>query len=242
MRREQRKRRNSFRDMLIVVFVVLVCFGLTIYGIVYLTGKIFGGEERVDNVSVASDPITSNPDDGDVIIYSGNESLANSLTDNFTPYDIEGGVRSEKYPNIIERPAPANVPSGVTPPPAQSLPVTESPMPAKAQNEPAAKPERTAPVKKPADMKKPEPKTVVASKGDYIVQIMAVKSESAAQKEAEKYRNICGDVFVQRADLKDKGVWYRIRCGANSTKAGAEEVKRKLEASFDVKPTVVPNR
>lgn len=227
--------------MLIVVFVVLVCFGLTIYGIVYLTGKIFGGEERVDNVSVASGPVTSNPEDGDVIIYSGNESVSKTLTDNFTPYDI-GGVRSEKYPNIIEKTAPEEVTPTITPPPARALPVTESPKPAVTPNTPAAKTERTEPTKKPADNKKPETKTVVAAKGDYVVQIMAVKSESAAQKEAEKFRNICGDVFVIRADLKDKGVWYRIRCGVSATKAGAEDIKRKLEASFNVKPTVVPNK
>lgn len=238
MRREQRKRRNSFRDMLIVVFVVLVCFGLTIYGIVYLTGKIFGGEERVDNVTVATGPVSSNPDEGDVIIYSGNESLS----DNFTLSDNQGVIRSDKYPNIIERPAVLPVTPGVTPPPAEELPVTTTPKPpttVKPTEPVRAKPAATA---KPIEAKKTEQSTIVASRGDYVVQIMAVKSESAAQKEATKYTNICGDVFVLKADLKEKGIWYRIRCGAGSSKASAEDIKRKLEDAFNVTPTVVPNK
>ena len=38
--------RNSFRDMLLIIFVVLICFGITIYGIAYLTGKVFSSSSE----------------------------------------------------------------------------------------------------------------------------------------------------------------------------------------------------
>lgn len=240
MRRERRKR-NSFTDMMIVIFVVLVCFGLTIYGIVYLTGKIFGVEEKANNITVATNPIVTDPEDGDIIIYTDNQ-------ENTTKPEVIANTNDNKYPNvIIDSPTPpiakANEPKNNF---VNETPKTETPV---VRND--TTPQKPEP-KKPDVKKEEKPKqnivkkeeTQVASleKGDFAVQIMAVKSQSAAEAEAAKYRNICPDVAVVRADLGEKGVWYRIRCGINSTKADAEILKNRLMQAFPVKPTVVSNK
>lgn len=224
--------------MIIVIFVVLVCFGLTVYGIVYLTGKIFGSEERAPSVETQKPPVGTNPEDGDVIVYTDNGTpfipgLEEPVIDTGT--DIPG-ITDEKYPNVEIKP-----PAAGTPPPAEEI----TPKPAVvAKPKPAVTP-------KPNPKAKQEPKAQAASKplatpaavrGEYAVQIMAVKSKTAADKEALKYKGACPDVFVQKADLGAKGVWYRIRCGLSDTKTEAEAVKKELALKFGVSPTVVPNK
>lgn len=63
--------KNSFRDMILIIFVVLVCFGITIYGIAYLTGKVFS--ESTD-VEVADNDmpkeVSTNPQDGDTLTFT----------------------------------------------------------------------------------------------------------------------------------------------------------------------------
>lgn len=238
MRRERRKR-NSFTDMMIVIFVVLVCFGLTIYGIVYLTGKIFGVEEKQENISVAAGPVLTDPEEGDVIIYTDNqEGTAQKPNNNMV---------ENKYPNVTIEPAPpaANVPQPKTDfvreplktelPPIRDSTVVKKPEPKKPDVINEEKLKQNIP-------KKEETKVASLEKGDYIVQIMAVKSQTAAEAEAVKYRNICPDVAVVKADLGEKGTWYRIRCGANSTKAHAETIKNRLMLAFPVNPSVVSNK
>ena len=73
--------KNSFRDMILIIFVVLVCFGITIYGIAYLTGKVFS--ESTD-VEVADNDmpkeVSTNPQDGDTLTFTTMQEQGEEVT------------------------------------------------------------------------------------------------------------------------------------------------------------------
>lgn len=68
------------------------------------------------------------------------------------------------------------------------------------------------------------------SSGDYVVQLGAFTSDTAAnaalKRTALQFSDAAGVdmLFVQRADLGDRGVWYRLRVGYFATRDEAEEV------------------
>ena len=149
------------------------------------------------------------------------------------------------------RTAPAN-PGGATP--YQGLKIYEQPAPAEADESPAesvpaaaAKPAEVEPALTKAEMPKPAPaKTVVAeaaptpapaaaSAGAFVLQIGAYKSEDEAKAAWATYQRkhpLVGGYSsdIQRVDLGDKGVWYRLRIGSFADKAGAGALCDKLKA------------
>ena len=64
-------KKNSFRDMMLIIFVVLICFGITIYGIVYLTGKVFSGAGDISETS-GERPVTAmtDPESGETLTFT----------------------------------------------------------------------------------------------------------------------------------------------------------------------------
>jgi len=76
-------------------------------------------------------------------------------------------------------------------------------------------------------------------KGDYVVQILSVKSKSDAESEAEKLRDVVSDVYVARADLGSKGVWYRVRCCKDTSKKYATDIVNKIKSETRYKPIVL---
>lgn len=73
--------KNSFRDMILIIFVVLVCFGITIYGIAYLTGKVFS--ESTDVEVAANDmpkEVSTNPQDGDTLTFTTMQEQGEEVT------------------------------------------------------------------------------------------------------------------------------------------------------------------
>jgi len=68
--------------------------------------------------------------------------------------------------------------------------------------------------------------------GDYFVQLASVKSDQGARKEWSRLQKAHSELFddlpldVQRADLGDRGIFYRIRIGPfpNRLPGGARQV------------------
>lgn len=65
--------------------------------------------------------------------------------------------------------------------------------------------------------------------GNYLIQIAAYKNEAVAQSEASGIRAKAGDLLadtqhtIQRADLGEKGVYYRVQFGPFASKRAANE-------------------
>ncbi len=127
------------------------------------------------------------------------------------------------------------------PAPAPSKMVAEAPRPATA---PPARLMPAKPVEKPAvkaapAVAKPMPatvKTVSTANGVFVLQIGAYKSQGDAEAAWKAYRSkhaallsgISSD--VQKADLGDKGVWYRLRVGSFADKDAAAALCDRLKA------------
>ena len=75
----------------------------------------------------------------------------------------------------------------------------------------------------------------VSTTGAYMLQIGAYKSQAEADAawKAYQFKHPAASAYsedVHRADLGDKGVWYRLRIGSFSDKASADALCDKLKA------------
>ncbi|PKP76574.1 MAG: hypothetical protein CVT81_13995 [Alphaproteobacteria bacterium HGW-Alphaproteobacteria-3] len=127
-------------------------------------------------------------------------------------------------PAPAEAPAASeSAPTSITPPALQSeaeAPAAAEPVPEKvAAAEPAA------------------PAPAVASGGAYVVQIMALREEGAAKSAwaalQKKHPAILGGhaLDIEKADLGDKGTYYRVRAAGFETKADAQSACSSLKSA-----------
>ncbi len=71
----------------------------------------------------------------------------------------------------------------------------------------------------------------------YMVQLASVRSEDAARKEWERLQRVHPDLLgdlelaLQRADLGERGVFFRIRTGPFPNKATAEDMCWQIKAA-----------
>ena len=107
-----------------------------------------------------------------------------------------------------------------------------------AQPKQEAKPK---PAPKKEEPKKEAVKTAPpAQTGAYVVQLLAVQSRDAAEKEAAKYRSKYPDVFIKQVVINGK-TWYRVRLGVSATKEQAQQKADRVAADFKIKPIVTKN-
>ena len=73
--------------------------------------------------------------------------------------------------------------------------------------------------------------------GDYFVQLASVKSDQSARKEWLRLQKVHHALFgdlaldVQRADLGDRGIFYRIRTGPFPNRATAQDMCGQIKAA-----------
>lgn len=150
-----------------------------------------------------------------------------------------GGKTPYEGLKIYEQPAP---PAAETAP-AKSAPSTATRTKPAAKPAPkatpAAKPAAPAKVAKTVTAKpapaKPVAQAPAATGGAYVLQIGAYKSEAeanAAWKAYQRRHPIVGGYTpdIKRVDLGAKGVWYRLRIGSFTDRAGASALCAKLKA------------
>lgn len=256
--------KNSFRDMILIIFVVLICFGITIYGIAYLTGKVFSSSPEPE-VAANERPkeVTTNPQEGDTLTFTSMGETADEVMpdgDNIRttvtpPKQNNTEMAAVEQNNADTAPIPAPVveekPVQAAAEPVKQQEIKET---AKQKEEvqkttPAKKVEQAQPKQeaapKPAP-KKEEPKkeTVKAAPpaqtGAYVVQLLAVQSRDAAEKEAAKYRSKYPDVFIKQVVINGK-TWYRVRLGVSATKEQAQQKADRVASEFKIKPIVTKN-
>lgn len=133
----------------------------------------------------------------------------------------------EAAPAAPETATSEGAPTSITPPAAATKsaevqskaeePTAAAPAPAKS--EPAAK------------------ATATASGGAYVVQIMALREEGAAKTAwaslQKKHASVLGGhaLDIEKADLGDKGTFYRVRAAGFETKAAAQSACSSLKAA-----------
>lgn len=121
-----------------------------------------------------------------------------------------------------ESPAPA-APAPVESRTVESAPVSAAQEPASAPAPAAAAPATTA--------------TATASSGAFVVQIMALREEAAARTAWDALQAKHGAILgghaldIERADLGDRGVFYRVRAAGFETRTAANAACGKLKAA-----------
>jgi cell division protein FtsN len=138
---------------------------------------------------------------------------------------------------------PPAAPQAATPEtaaPQAVVPQATAPAPAAPENSAAvAAPEPAAPapaaeeartVEKPAVTAKP------ASKGAFVLQLQSLRDEKSARASwahlTKRYAALSGHALdIEKADLGDKGVWYRVRAAGFATKAAAASTCAKLKSA-----------
>lgn len=255
--------KNSFRDMLLIIFVVLICFGITIYGIAYLTGKVFSSSPEPE-IAENERPkeVTTNPHEGDTLTFTSMGETADEVMpdeDNIRttvtpPKQNNTEMAALEQNNADTAPIPAPVVEEkpvqtAEPVKQQEIKETAKPKAEVQKTTPAKKVEQAQPKQeakpKPAPKKEEPKKEAVktappAQTGAYVVQLLAVQSRDAAEKEAAKYRSKYPDVFIKQVVINGK-TWYRVRLGVSATKEQAQQKADRVAADFKIKPIVTKN-
>jgi cell division protein FtsN len=240
---------GSQLPMLIVIsLLVLVALGGFVW-LAYNNGVAHGRADAAAKVAQSTTEAPAAPTDGEaappnksIKIYqqpAGSDDEADQPDATGSPAPLA----KTQAPAAVEmrpaeaKPAPAAKKVVVPPPVAVSKPVPE---PAKATPNVAAEPVKTPP-KVVADA--PPAKlavTAAAAGGPYVLQIGAYKSETDAEAAWKGYQTKHGALVsgmssnIQKADLGDKGVWYRLRAGSFPDKDAAGALCDKLKADGGV--------
>ncbi len=167
------------------------------------------------------------------------------------PIISQPGPASDGAPVPPETPElrlePAETPSEVAVAEPATAPVAEE-APVEAAPTPATPPREAAIITPPASDSAPtEPEVVaeaipaapqpaVAQAGQYLIQLLSVRSEAAAKTAWANLQTAHSDLLggealnIEAADLGERGTFYRVRFGAFDTKADASAVCRELKA------------
>mgnify|MGYP001373341088 CR=1 FL=1 len=65
--------------------------------------------------------------------------------------------------------------------------------------------------------------------GSFVVQVASFRAEQEAHKLVERVGRLRVNAVVERADLGDKGVWFRVVCGPYRQRGEAEQVRELLK-------------
>lgn len=224
--------------LIVIALLVLAAFGGVVW-LAYTQGVQKGREGAPRIITAEQGPVRTAP----------------ANPGGTTPYEGLKIYEQPAPPDAEEAPA-ASTPATVKPAAEATAPAapafekstaeaepskTETPKTAPAATSEAATPAKPAPVKtaaadQPAAAKPaPVAQAPAASGGAFVLQIGAYKSEEeakAAWAVYERKHPLVGGYSpdIQRVDLGDKGVWYRLRVGSFADRAGASAFCDKLMA------------
>lgn len=230
--------------LIVIALLVLAAFAGVVW-LAYSQGVQRGRSDAPRMIVAASGPdkeVAVNPNSGnttDLKIYQQPAPTDEDSDASPQPSQTSSAkaIAPQSSPAIATLPPPsaATAPQTsaksvvVTKPAPPKLVVIEKPKPpVVVQTQPASNAVTIAPA-----ASAPAKSTAVA--GGYVLQIGAYKSQSDADVAWKSYRakhSIVGGYSedVQKADLGDKGTWYRLRIGSFSDKASATALCDKLKA------------
>lgn len=138
---------------------------------------------------------------------------------------------------------PETAPSAAAEAPVEEAPVAEATVPeapvAELPSIEVAPAQITSPAAAPKAEPAPAATTAAAptSGGAYVVQLMALREEAGAKNAwaalQKKHPSILGGqaLDIERADLGDKGIFYRVRAAGYATKAAAQSACTSLKSA-----------
>ncbi len=157
------------------------------------------------------------------------------VTSSPTPTETQIVKNTPTVVQTPDKPITSPTPTTASPTPKASVSPTTSPTPkATASATPKITPTPKATDKPSTAGSLPDS---LAGAGKYTVQVRATQSQGEAESIGKKLRSTGAEVYVVRADLGAKGIWYRVRVGryqsfAEAQRAGAELKNKGNVAEF----------
>lgn len=78
--------------------------------------------------------------------------------------------------------------------------------------------------------------------GEYTVQVISYPDEASAEAFAAGLRSRGHEAFVMRAEIEDRGTWYRVRIGPFDTQREAQAFRRSFEQTERMNTLLVRRR
>ncbi len=138
-------------------------------------------------------------------------------------------VQPETVSPRIEKPA------GPSQPPAQDKDVLSA---APVRDSPGL---QSVPADLPPAAAQPKKRAAAAAAPFYTVHVGSYRSRDTAASEANRIRAKGHDAFVERAELGQRGTWFRVKVGRFQTRAEAESLKEKIHKALVPESVVVKN-
>lgn len=227
---KEKNRKDDYKGIIILSIVFLIAFALIVFAIIKLTNQYFDLKVKMSEKESEQSVQLTNPEEGKSYEFSsaGNETDIEKSEEELNK--LSGmDVIEEQKPEQDEEPEQTNIK------PDDKENVTPD-----AENKNNRKSADKAPEKPKATKKKTSGE--VKKKGDYLVQILSLKSKADAELASEKLSTFVSGVYVVRADLGSKGIWYRVRCCKNSSSDYAKSIVDKIQQETSYKPIVLKSR
>jgi cell division septation protein DedD len=209
--------------------IIAAVLGVIIVGGIFLATT--GNQER-GVAPVSPDIAAQAPAPAETPATAPADQAAPAAPETLTTVPAAPGQSAMQQPPSELRPGAESAPSSAAPAapaaPSSTVPAIEVP---------TAPVEAAKPVEEAAPAEKPVVAAAPSSKGAYVVQLFALKDEAAARaswtKIMKSHSAILGGhaLDIEKADLGEKGTWYRVRAAGFATKSAAASACTKLKAA-----------
>lgn len=211
------------RPIVILAIVALIVVFAGVVFLAYKQGLKQGAQGNPPVIRADGSPAKVAPlNPGGMEIPHQDRSVYDRMSgsgENTTQPDTEHLLPKPEEPMAMQEPA-APAPSAATPtPPVQpSAPPATAQTPVPAPVGPVEMTPSTPPAMTPSAPEPSAPAAATAGTGGYVAQLAAFRDEPSARAEfkklQKKYPSLVGlQPDIQKADLGDKGIYYRLRAG-----------------------------
>jgi len=207
---------KGFGNTIILFIMFFIVFTVIVTGVAFFADKIdISGNKNRDLEELAPKEKMTDPKKGESTEYIVDEK------GNLDKKDMVAEEAKQEEPTI-----PAAIPAAIPEAKPESKPLPEikkAPLPPVVVKPVIKKPEpkkqepakAAIPSAKPSSTASSNPLGTLSRKvtnGDFVVQLASFQTKKYAEAEQAQLKKLLPDAFVVRADLGDKGIWYRLRC------------------------------
>lgn len=236
---KEKSEKDEVKSTIGIVFLFLVVFGIIAFAIIELTSEYLELKRELNKNKITKKD--------EIALDENSKKYGYTLEgDKISVREIEdkavsgvSDVNEEKKKEVAEKDIGESQQ-------AIPQPVTPKVVTPQTEEEKSKKTQQTFPTtttqtpKKPLESKSENvERKAYDTKELYAVQLMALKSEEDAKKAVERYKNKIDDIYYIKADLGEKGVWYRIRCCNTDSLDKAKSKANEIEKNLNLKPLVV---
>ncbi len=225
---KEKKKSDDMRGIIILSIIFLIAFALIVFAIIKLTNQYFDLKMKLEESRNEQQVQLTDPGEGQTYQFNTTDEEDNIQRSEEALKELsEMSILDEEKQVPDEEPASSTGSDGLADKNKSS------------ENKPAQK--RQEESSRNLSKEEAGSKTEIVTKkaGHYLVQILSVKSKTDADRAAESLKKIAPDVYVVRADLGDKGIWYRVRCCKDTSLDYAKYIVGNIKKETPYTPMVL---